>query len=170
MKSRNNAGQSKDKTLHTTQNTTAQYGMQTHAKKERKKKKKHLEERKPGILLSQLLVQIPLKGRAETFPWQLLLSLLPSLACPSPARKGPESQGWKRMGKTKKQVGCRRADISIRGMTSPQAVTRQQTPARQQVAKGDAAFMFSWVTWYGAGRGGEIIYKPNPACLFPLSH
>lgn len=83
-----------------------------------------------------------------------------------PSKKRPRAT---RLGKDEKahekQVGCWRADISIRGMTSPQVVTHQRTPARQQVAKGEVVFMGKM-----DGGGVENIYKLNSACLFPLSH
>lgn len=61
---------------------------------------------------------------------------------PQPSNKGPRATRLEKDAKAQeKQVGCQKADISIQGMTSPQAAPCQQMPARQQVTKGDIVFM-----------------------------
>lgn len=116
MKSHIHAGQSQDKMLHT-HHETQQHNMGC---KDREKEREKLREK---ILDPVILVQVPRKGRAEIFPWQLLLSCLSALTCPYPARKGTELGGWEGWESREKQGFCQRDEISMEGVSPPQAVT-----------------------------------------------
>lgn len=140
MKSHIHAGQSEDKMLHTPHETEQHNMGCKHRQRQRARKRKAWRRNLVPCYPSSCSRSHGKGGQRSSHGSSFFPACHPS---PAPAQQErAQSCEAGKDGKAGKSKGvCQRDEISMEGMSSPQAVTHQWTPARQQLTKGDSGFV-----------------------------